>query len=54
MVNHFGNEASAYWKFCPKCKLRLYRITKKCSGIIYMKCWRCREILLIDLAKQPR
>lgn len=54
MVNHFGNETSAYWKFCPKCKLRLYKITKKMQRNHLHEDWRCHEILRIDLSKQPR
>ena len=54
MLNRPEKKPSGCWKFCPKCKLKLYGITKDCHGLIYIKCGRCHELLLIDLSEQPK
>ena len=54
MIVYRKNRTSKLWKYCPKCKLKLYGITDNCNGLLYIKCWRCRELLLIDLSERPK
>ena len=37
-------------QFCPKCNIKLYRMTADCTGFIHIKCWRCREMLWLNLS----
>ena len=33
-----------------KCNIKLYRMTADCTGFIHIKCWRCREMLWLNLS----
>ena len=50
MLNHKKKAITEHWQFCPKCNLKLYRMTADCTGFIHIKCWRCREMLWLDLS----
>lgn len=30
--------------------IKLYRMTADCTGFIHIKCWRCREMLWLNLS----
>lgn len=42
--------AVAVSKLCPLCKLRLVDRMSNCTGIIRVKCPRCRNEVYLDLA----
>jgi hypothetical protein len=50
MLNHKKKAITEHWQFCPKCNLKLYRMTADCTGFIHIKCWRCREMLWLNLS----
>jgi hypothetical protein len=43
-------EFSIGWRFCPVCGNKLYQKIEGCSGILQVKCNRCKETLRLDLA----
>lgn len=45
MLDHKKEAITELWQFCPKCNIKLYRMTADCTGFIHIKCWRCREML---------
>ena len=50
MLDHKKKTITEHWQFCPKCNLKLYRMTANCTGFIHIKCWRCRKMLWLDLS----
>ena len=50
MLDHKKEAITEHWQFCPKCNIKLYRMTADCTGFIYIKSWRCREMLWLDLS----
>ena len=50
MLDHKKKAITEHWQFCPKCNLKLYRMTADCTGFIHIKCWRCRKMLWLDLS----
>ena len=50
MLDHKKEAITEHWQFCPKCNLKLYRMTADCTGFIHIKCWRCREMLWLNLS----
>ena len=50
MLDHKKKAITEHWQFCPKCNLKLYRMTADCTGFIHIKCWRCREMLWLNLS----
>ena len=50
MLDHKKEAITELWQFCPKCNIKLYRMTADCTGFIHIKCWRCREMLWLDLS----
>ncbi len=53
MLDHKKKAITEHWQFCPKCNLKLYRMTADCTGFIHIKCWRCRKMLWLDLSIGP-
>lgn len=47
-------EFSIGWRFCPVCGNKLYQKIEGCSGILQVKCNRCKETLRLDLAFRCR
>lgn len=41
-------EFSIGWRFCPVCGNKLYQKIEGCSGILQVKCNRCKETLRLD------
>lgn len=54
MIVYRKSRTSRLWKFCPKCRRKLYEMTDDSIGLLYIKCWRCRELLQIDLSERPK
>ena len=50
MLDHKKEAITEHWQFCPKCNIKLYRMTADCTGFIHIKCWRCREMLWLSLS----
>jgi len=50
MLDHKKEAITEHWQFCPKCNIKLYRMTADCTGFVYIKCWRCREMLWLNLS----
>ena len=50
MLDHKKEAITELWQFCPKCNIKLYRMTADCTGFIHIKCWRCREMLWLNLS----
>jgi len=50
MLDHKKKAITEHWQFCPKCNIKLYRMTTDCTGFIHIKCWRCRKMLWLDLS----
>jgi len=50
MLDHKKEAITEHWQFCPKCNIKLYRMTADCTGFIHIKCWRCREMLWLNLS----
>lgn len=38
------------WRFCTNCGNKLFKKIDGCSGILQLKCDRCRETLRVDLS----
>ena len=38
MLDHKKEAITEHWQFCPKCNIKLYRMTADCTGFIYIKC----------------
>lgn len=47
-------ESVVGWRFCPVCGNKLYQKIEGCSGILQVKCNRCKETLRLDLAFRCR
>ena len=47
-------EFSIGWRFCPVCGNKLYQKIEGCSGILQVKCNKCKETLRLDLAFRCR
>ena len=54
MLDHKKEAITELWQFCPKCNIKLYRMTADCTGFIHIKCWRCREMLWLSLLTIPK
>jgi len=54
MLDHKKKAITEHWQFCPKCNLKLYRMTANCTGFIHIKCWRCRKMLWLDLSMRAK
>ena len=50
MLDHKKEAITELWQFCPKCNIKLYRMTTDGTGFIHIKCWRCRKMLWLDLS----
>ena len=50
MLDHKKKAITEHWQFCPKCNIKLYRMTADCTGFIHIKCWRCWEMLWLNLS----
>ena len=38
MLDHKKEAITEHWQFCPKCNIKLYRMTADCTGFIHIKC----------------
>lgn len=36
MLDHKKKAITEHWQFCPKCNLKLYRMTADCTGFIHI------------------